>query len=553
MLDHGLQGMSMISSRYLPFVACIVMALVSLAGLHWSSNWWWGVGIFGALSLVGWRDLVQDPQTLRRNYPVMAHFRYFLESIGPEIRQYFIESDNDERPFSRQQRSIVYQRAKNALDKRPFGTQLDVYADKYEWINHSLATTDITSHDFRITIGPGRAKTYSASVFNISAMSFGSLSANAVRALNEGARRGNFYQDTGEGSISRYHRENGGDLVWEIGSGYFGCRDHEGNFNEANFIANAGLEQVKMIEIKLSQGAKPGHGGVLPGVKVSPEIAAARGVPVGVDCISPPRHSAFSTPVGLLQFVDRLRNLSGGKPTGFKLAIGHPWEWFAIAKAMHETGILPDFIVVDGGEGGTGAAPLEFTDHVGAPLREALLLVHNTLVGLDLRQHIRIGAAGKVITAFDIARTLALGADWCNAARGYMFALGCIQSLSCHTDRCPTGVATQNQQRQKALVPEDKSTRVFRFHENTLMALRELMSAAGLNHPDELGPEHIIRRVSSTEVRSLAVLHRFMHPGELLAGPVPDHPAFQMFWPDARTDSFAAPERVQAMRSSKLS
>ena len=539
-------------SRYYAFAGAVLLTLLSLAASWWSRAWLWPAALFGLLSLVGINDLLQPKQTLRRNYPLLAWWRYFLESIGPEIRQYFIESDNDERPFSRQQRSIVYQRAKNALDKRPFGTQLDVYADKYEWINHSLSPTDIPSHDFRITIGPSRAKPYSASVFNISAMSFGSLSANAIRALNEGARRGRFYHDTGEGSISQYHRENGGDLVWEIGSGYFGCRDADGRFNEENFVKNASNEQVKMIEIKLSQGAKPGHGGVLPGVKVSPEIAAARGVPVGVDCISPPRHSAFSTPRGLLEFVETLRNLSGGKPTGFKLAMGHPWEWFAVAKAMRETGVLPDFIVVDGGEGGTGAAPLEFTDHVGAPLREALLLVHNTLVGLDLRQHIRIGAAGKVVTAFDIARTMALGADWCNAARGYMFALGCIQSLSCHTDRCPTGVATQNQQRQKALVVADKSTRVHQFHENTLMALRELLAAAGLDHPDQLGPEHIIRRVSSTEVRSLAVLHRFMHPGELLGDELPDHPAFRMFWDDARSDTFAAPARVQAMRTSKL-
>jgi glutamate synthase domain-containing protein 2 len=285
---------------------------------------------------------------------------------------------------------------------------------------------------------------------------------------------------------------------------------------------------------------------------VSPEIAAARGVPVGVDCVSPARHSAFDSPVGLLQFVDRLRQLSGGKPTGFKLAIGHPWEWFAIAKAMRETGVLPDFIVVDGGEGGTGAAPLEFTDHVGAPLREALVLVHNTLVGLNLRQHIRIGAAGKVTTAFDIARTLALGADWCNAARGFMFSLGCIQSLSCHTDRCPTGVTTQNQARQRALVPADKATRVHQFHENTLIALRELIAAAGLRHPDELGPEHIIRRISSTEVRSLSVLLRYMQPGELLDGSIPSHPVFEAFWADARSDSFIAPARVRAMRSSKL-
>ncbi len=539
-------------SRYYAFAGAIFLTIASAIGLYWSNAWLWPLALFGFLTLVGLNDLRQEKHTLRRNYPLLAWWRYFLESIGPEIRQYFIESDNDERPFSRQQRSIVYQRAKNVLDKRPFGSQLDLYADKYEWINHSLVPTDIPSHDFRITIGANRPQPYSASVFNISAMSFGSLSANAIRALNEGARRGNFYHDTGEGSISQYHRENGGALVWEIGSGYFGCRDADGRFNEENFVRNASSEQVKMIEVKLSQGAKPGHGGVLPGVKVSPEISAARGVPMGVDCISPPRHSAFSTPVGLLEYVDRLRTLSGGKPTGFKLAIGHPWEWFAVAKAMQETQILPDFIVIDGGEGGTGAAPLEFTDHVGAPLREALLLVHNTLVGLNLRQHVRIGAAGKVITAFDIARTLALGADWCNAARGYMFALGCIQSLSCHTDRCPTGIATQNQARGAALVVADKATRVHNYHEATLMALRELMAAAGLNHPDELGPEHIIRRVSSTEVRSLAVLHRFMEPGELLAGEVPDHPAFRMFWPDARSDSFAPPPKVQAMRASKL-
>ena len=542
----------MLPSRYWVFAACVILAIASLAGLAWSSTWLWPAVFFGGLSLLGCADLIQDKQAVRRNFPVMAHFRYVLEGIGPEIRQYFIEADNDERPFSRAQRAIVYQRAKNVLDKRPFGTLLDVYGDKYEWINHSLAPTEPTTHDFRITIGAKQAQPYSASVFNISAMSFGALSANAIRALNEGARLGGFYHDTGEGSISQYHREMGGDLVWEIGSGYFGCRNDDGSFSEDKFVANACTAQVKMIEVKLSQGAKPGHGGVLPGAKVSPEIAAARGVPVGVDCISPARHSAFSTPKGLLQFVDRLRHLSGGKPTGFKLAIGHPWEWFAIAKAMQETGILPDFIVVDGGEGGTGAAPLEFTDHVGAPLREGLLLVHNTLVGLNLREHIRIGAAGKVITAFDITRTLALGADWCNAARGYMFALGCIQSQTCHTDRCPTGVATQDPLRQKGLDPVSKATRVSQFHENTLKALKELIAAAGLTHPDEIGPEHIIRRVSSTEVRSLAVLHRFLKPGELLTGTLPDHPAFQAFWTDADPEAFSPPAQVRALRTSKV-
>jgi len=542
----------MLPTRYWTFAGCFALSVVSLLLARWSSSWLWPAGIFVILSLLGLHDLTQTTHAVRRNYPILARLRYLLESIGPEIRQYFIEADNDERPFSRQQRAIVYQRAKNVLDKRPFGTQMDVYSDDYEWINHSLAPVAAASHDFRITIGEGRAQPYSASVFNISAMSFGSLSANAILALNEGARLGGFYHDTGEGSISRYHREKGGDLVWEIGSGYFGCRDAEGNFSEEKFVANACTPQVKMIELKLSQGAKPGHGGVLPGAKVSPEIAAARGVPVGQDCNSPSRHSAFSTPIELMQFIDRLRTLSGGKPTGFKLAIGHPWEWFALARAMHETGILPDFIVVDGGEGGTGAAPLEFTDHVGAPLREALMLVHNTLVGLNLRQHIRIGAAGKVVTAFDIARLLALGADWCNAARGYMFALGCIQSQSCHTDRCPTGVATQDPTRQRALVPEDKAQRVFHFHNNTLKALKELLGAAGLNHPDELGPEHIIRRVSSTEVRSLATLHNFVAPGALLDGDMPEHPVFKVFWNAASASSFAAPMQSRVLRSTKL-
>lgn len=545
----------MLPSRYWFYAFCLLAAAVSFLLLLLTStdNWlYFPLILFAGLSTVGTMDLLQTKQAVRRNYPILAHFRYGLESIGPEIRQYFIESDNQENPFSRQQRAIVYQRSKNVMDKRPFGTQVDVYADDYEWINHSLQPVKIDSHDFRITIGPGRAKPYSASVFNISAMSFGSLSANAIRALNEGAKRGGFYHDTGEGSISQYHRERGGDLVWEIGSGYFGCRDAAGNFNEEKFVINAASEQVKMIEVKLSQGAKPGQGGILPGAKVTPEIAAARDVPIGIDCVSPAKHSAFSTPKELLQFIDRLRNLSGGKPVGFKFAVGHPWEWFGIAKAMHETNILPDFIVVDGGEGGTGAAPLEFTDHVGAPLREALLLVHNTLVGLNLRQHIRVGAAGKVVTAFDIARTLALGADWCNAARGYMFALGCIQSQSCHTDRCPTGVATQDPSRQKALVPEDKATRVYHFHENTLKALKELVAAAGLQHPDEVGPEHIIRRVSSTEVRALAVLHRFLKQGDLLGDELPDHPAFQAFWNEASSDAFQPPAKVRALRGSKL-
>jgi glutamate synthase domain-containing protein 2 len=541
-----------VPQRYWAWAACALIALVCAGLTAISESWWWPAALFAGLTCVGAWDYAQPHQSIRRNYPIIAHFRFFFEMIRPEIRQYFIEADSDETPFSRAQRSIVYQRAKNALDLRPFGTQLDVYAPQYEWINHSIAPTHITGHDFRITIGEGCCdKPYSASVFNISAMSFGSISANAILALNAGARRGRFYHDTGEGSISRYHRANGGDLVWEIGSGYFGCRDAGGCFNEERFVANATSEQVRMVEIKLSQGAKPGHGGVLPGAKVTQEIADARGVPIGIDCVSPARHSAFSTPMELLQFVERLRKLSGGKPTGFKLAIGHPWEWFGIAKAMLETGITPDFIVVDGSEGGTGAAPLEFTDHVGVPLREALMLVHNTLVGVNLREKIRVGASGKIITAFDIARTMALGADWCNSARGFMFSLGCVQAQTCHTGRCPTGVTTQDPKRMRALVVTDKSERVFNFHESTLKALQDLLGAAGLSHPYELGPEHVIRRVSASEVRSLAMLHNWLKPGELLAG-VPDQAVYEVFWATARPDTWGAPDALMAVRSSKI-
>ncbi len=538
-------------SRYATYALSLLLTAISTwLALRGHAEWRWGVLGFGALALLGTLDLLQRRSTLRRNYPILAHFRYGLESIGPEMRQYFIESDTVETPFSRQQRALVYQRSKSVNDTRPFGTLHDVYGVDYEWINHSLAPSSVESSDFRIQIGADRAQPYSASVFNISAMSFGSLSAAAIRALNEGARRGGFYHDTGEGSISPYHREAGGDLVWEIGSGYFGCRNDDGSFSETRFVENAHAAQVKMIEVKLSQGAKPGHGGMLPAAKVSAEIAATRGVPQAVDCISPAQHSAFSTPVELLQFVARLRDLSGGKPTGFKLAIGHPWEWFGVAKAMHETGVLPDFIVIDGAEGGTGAAPAEFIDHVGVPMHEALMLVHNTLVGLGLRDKVKIGAAGRIVSAFDIARTMALGADWCNAARGYMFALGCIQAQSCHTDTCPSGVATQDPKRWRNLDVPDKATRVHHFHDNTLHALRDLLCAAGLDHPSQLGPEHILRRVSPIEVRSLGALYRFLEPGELLTK-VPEHAVFRQFWAEARSDSFAPPAKVQAMREAK--
>ena len=543
-------------ARYAAYIASLALTLLSLLLAMRFPGWWWGVAIFGALALLGTADLLQKRSTLRRNYPILAHLRYGLESIGPEMRQYFIQSDTAEVPFSREQRALVYQRSRGLNDVRPFGSLHDPYAIDYEWINHSLAPTAIPSSDFRITIGPDRAQPYSASVFNISAMSFGSLSAAAIRALNGGAKLGGFCHDTGEGSISPYHREGGGDLVWEIGSGYFGCRDEEGRFNAERFAANARDPQVRMVEIKLSQGAKPGHGGVLPAAKVSAEIAATRGVPMGVDCISPAQHSAFATPVELLRFVAELRRLAGGKPVGFKLAIGHPWEWFGIAKAMHEQAgadpeLLPDYIVVDGAEGGTGAAPAEFIDHVGVPMHEALMLVHNTLVGLDLRERIRIGAAGRIVSAFDLARTMAMGADWCNAGRGFMFALGCIQALSCHTDHCPTGIATQDPKRWKQLDVPDKAARVAAFHANTLKALRDLLCAAGLEHPQQLGPEHILRRVAPTEVRSLAALYRFLQPGDLLGGRIPDHAVFQEFWAGARSDAFLPPEHMLRLRAVK--
>jgi glutamate synthase domain-containing protein 2 len=538
----------MFQSRYLTFWLLCGVALASFAGIVL-----WGPSMPGIVLLIvavplvalGIIDMNQTRQAVRRNYPILAHFRYLFEKIRPEIRQYLLEDDTEARPFSRNQRSVVYQRAKQEIDKRPFGTQLDVYEAGYEWINHSVTPAKIDSHEFRIVIGavggtnkPGVTQPYSASVFNISAMSFGALSANAIRALNKGAKRGGFAHDTGEGSISQYHREHGGDLIWEVGSGYFGCRNPDGSFSEEHFSKNARDPQVKMIEIKLSQGAKPGHGGVLPGPKVTPEIAAARGVTPWTDCISPASHSAFSTPLEFMHFIARLRELSGGKPTGFKFAVGHPWEFFAIVKAMIQTGITPDFIVVDGGEGGTGAAPVEFTDHVGAPLQEALLLVHNTLVGTNLRDQIRVGASAKIVTAFDVARTIAVGADWCNSARGFMFALGCIQAQSCHTGKCPTGVTTQDARRQQALVVPDKADRVYSFHENTLKALAELLAAAGLTHPDQLGPHHVVRRVAHNEVRLLANMFPYIAPGSLLQGTC-GHKVFELYWPMAQAASFA--------------
>jgi len=494
--------------------------------------------IFGGLTLLGIRDLLQKNHAILRNYPISAHMRFLLEEIRPEMRQYFFESEKDGMPFSRDTRAVVYQRAKMVLDKRPFGTQEDVYREGYEWMNHSVAPKVRSEEKFRISIGgPDCTRPYSASVFNISAMSFGALSPNAVRSLNAGAKKGGFAHDTGEGGVSPYHRENGGDIIWEIGSGYFGCRHRDGSFDPEEFARVATDDQIKMVELKISQGAKPGHGGVLPAAKVSEEISKIRGVAVGEDCISPATHRAFSTPLEMMAFVGNMRKLSGGKPAGFKMCIGHPWEFLAICKAMLESGIYPDFIVIDGNEGGTGAAPLEFMDHLGMPMREGVNFVHNALIGINARDRIKIGASGKIATAFDMARAMAIGADWCNSARGFMFALGCIQSLSCHTDRCPTGVTTQDPIRNRALVVPHKTERVYNYHHASLHALAELLAAAGLEHPQDLRPIHFSQRSSTTEVCSFAERYPALRPGELLEGT--EDRRFRDGWAMARADSFA--------------
>ena len=530
---------SLFPVRYSAFAVSILGFILSSFYFVASGQWGLSVWLFGGLIVLGLHDVQQKKHAILRNYPILGHMRFLLEFIRPEIRQYFIESDAEAAPFSRAQRSLVYARAKGASDSRPFGTQLDVRAAGYEWINHSVAPTQIDGHDFRVRVGGhDGTQAYDISRFNVSAMSFGALSANAIMSLNLGAKLGGFAHDTGEGSISRHHRTHGGDLIWELGSGYFGCRTDDGHFSEDKFVLNALDPQVKMIEIKLSQGAKPGHGGVLPGPKVTEEIAEARGVPVGQDCVSPASHSSFTTPLEMMAFIRKRRQLSGGKPVGFKLCVGHPWEWFAIVKAMLESATTPDFIVVDGAEGGTGAAPLEFSDHMGMPMLEGLRLVHNTLVGVNLRERIRIGASGKIISGFDVARTLALGADWCNSARGFMFALGCIQAQTCHTGNCPTGVTTQDPQRQMALVVPSKAERVKNFHHHTLESLQELMQSAGIHDPSELGLHHIERRLSEFETHPLSELMVSLQPGALLQEDQAWPDVFHRYWQKASAETF---------------
>lgn len=533
-----------LSPRYIVLTVCAVLtALLAALAAFDAHTPLFGVVlvpllVFGALTLLGIHDLLQTSHAVLRNYPISAHLRFLLEEMRPEMRQYFFESEKDGKPFSRDTRALIYQRAKMELDKRPFGTQKDVYGDGYEWMHHSVAPRPHADEPFRITIGgPDCAKPYSASVFNVSAMSYGALSPNAIRALNAGAKKGGFAHDTGEGGVSPYHREHGGDLIWEIGSGYFGCRTRDGRFDPEAFARVAADDQIKMVELKVSQGAKPGHGGVLPMAKISEEIAQIRGVGMDEDCVSPPYHKAFSTPIEMMRFIAEMRRLAGGKPAGFKLCVGHPWEFLAICKAMLATGIYPDFIVVDGKEGGTGAAPLEFMDHLGMPMRDGISFVHNALIGIGARDRIKLGASGKIATGFDVARAMALGADWCNSARGFMFALGCIQSLSCHTDRCPTGVTTQEPSRYRALVVPHKLERVYNYHRATLQALAELVAAAGLDHPRDIRPYHFSQRTSPSDVISLAQLYPALRPGELLDGT--DDPRFKQAWAMARAESFA--------------
>jgi glutamate synthase domain-containing protein 2 len=500
--------------------ALLVLTLIALSLFGPHALWPWVV--LGPMILLGVNDMTQKRQAIRRNYPVLGHMRYFLELIRPEIYQYFIESDKEGVPFDREDRSLVYQRAKKARDTTPFGTKLNVYEPGYEWVNHSLMAHHIDAGDLRVMIGgPDCKQPYSCSLMNISAMSFGSLSKNAILALSRGAKLDNFAHNTGEGGLSPYHIEGGGDLIWQVGTGYFSCRDEAGKFSPSIFAEKAAIPNVKMIEIKLSQGAKPGHGGILPAAKVTPEIAAIRGVPLGQDVLSPPTHTEFSTPIGLLEFVKKLRDLSGGKPVGFKLCVGKRREFLAICKAMVQTGITPDFITVDGGEGGTGAAPLEFSNHMGAPLVEGLIFVHNALTGYSLRSKIRILASGKATSGFGLLKRLAIGADAIMSARAMMMAIGCIQALKCNSNHCPVGVATQEKHLMAGLDPADKATRVANYHRGTINSLAEMIGALGLNSADELRPWHLMHRVSQNETRHYGELYKFLRGGELLADELP--------------------------------
>lgn len=519
-------------------VLTLIVAINAILGLIYQPVWWFLILTF-FVWCVAIYDANQKHHSILRNFPLIGRVRWTVEALRPYLQQYVLETDTGGAPISRMFRTIVYQRAKNNRETVPFGTQLDTYENGYEWIGHSLSARELKEMDDdpRVNIGgPDCKKPYSASVLNISAMSFGSLSKNAILALNKGAAKGGFFHNTGEGGLTPYHLENGGDVVWQIGTGYFGCRTKDGRFDEKTFEEKAQLEQVKMIEIKLSQGAKPGHGGILPAYKNTSEIADIRGVEPGTQVDSPPRHSAFSTPIEMVDFIAKLRKLSGGKPVGIKLALGRKSEFVAMCKAMVKTGVTPDFITVDGGEGGTGAAPLEYTNSIGFPLREALAFVDDCLIGFDLRHKIKIIASGKIITAFQLAKNLSLGADLCNSARGMMLALGCVQSLSCNTNRCPTGVATQDPKLTKGLDVADKSIRVYLFHKKTLHALMDILSSTGHVSTTELNRTHIFRRVNQCNIARYDEIFPLVKRGSLLQDEVPER--FKLHVKEANADSF---------------
>lgn len=502
----------------------LIIWLLTALGIYYWTPYAWVLVLLVPLTGLGIYDIAQSRHALWRNFPVIGHGRWIMEAIRPFLRQYFFESETDGVPISRMFRSVIYQRAKGQLDSVPYGTKVDTQRIGYEWIGHSMAAIHLSecAEKPAIVIGNSQCtKPYAASIFNISAMSYGALSNNAIRALNKGARKGGFYHNTGEGSVSPYHLEHGGDLVWQIGTGYFGCRTEEGDFCPDLFKKTATHDAVKMIELKMSQGAKPGHGGILPAEKNTQEIARIRHVKAATQVDSPPAHRAFKTPIEMMQFLQTLRELSGGKPVGFKLAVGRTSELVAICKAIQETGIKPDFITVDGGEGGTGAAPLEYTNSVGMPLREALVCVTDILAGFNLKQDIRVIASGKTFTGFHIVKNLALGADICNSARGMMMALGCVQSLVCNTNECPTGIATQDAELVKGLVVSDKAERVARYHDETVRATMEIVASAGLRHPHQLNRTHIFRRTSQTEIHRYDEIYPSIKPGSFLTGDIP--------------------------------
>ena len=491
----------------------------------------------GLLALVALHDFFQTRHSVLRNFPIIGHFRYLFEMIRPEIQQYFVENDSNGRPYNREERSVIYQRAKNTLDTLPFGSKSDHYAGDHEWVNHSMAPVESLNSFPRVSVGNASClKPYDASMLNISAMSFGALSGAAIRALNWGAKVGGFAHNTGEGSISRHHLKKGGDLIWQIGTGYFGCRTKEGNFCPEMFKERVSKPSVKMIEIKLSQGAKPGHGGILPGQKVTKEIAEIRGVEEGQTVHSPPYHRAFKTPTELLQFIQQLRDLSGGLPVGFKLCVGRRSEFLSLCKAMLKIKIYPDFITVDGSEGGTGAAPLEFSNSIGNPLNDGLSFVHSSLLACGLREHVKIIAAGRVITGFDMLKKIALGADLCYSARSMMFAIGCIQALRCNSNDCPTGVATQQRALTAGLVPRQKYKRVANYHHATLESLFEMMAAGGMVHPSQVRPHHIHKRLNNRETRDYSEIYTFLKEGDFEEGRAPA--SWMRAWEMAGPDKF---------------